>query len=395
MWYSREISLNLQVDYNIEYHMKKLLFMVPVIVACLAGCHGTADPDVNNPENEDSENSTADLEGTITLYTDRDIIMADDEYAAVLKVLLMDKSGVEHDVTADVEIYSEGSDAPLTSPVFKTAKEGEYKFYALRGFDMSNTVSVLAIKDVPELPADPEAEALDFRHRMMLVQHTGNECPNCPRLMDILKRLSEDEDYNQLYYHVASHSYNETDNAYSSAAATLSKTFNLPGYYPWLTYNLTTVEGFELAEIKAAIDERHKDVAVAGICASAAQVGTCIYAQVALKAAQTGKYRVAAWLLEDGIRSVQSGATASWHHMHENCLRAMFGQTKNECIYGKPVGEVKAGETSDFIVKIDLESGWVAENCELIVLVVSGSGDYELLNCTVCPVGGTVSYDYL
>ena len=73
----------------------------------------------------------------------------------------------------------------------------------------------------------------------------------------------------------------------------------------------------------------------------------------------------------------------------------MFGQTKNECIYGRPVGLLEAGQTADFIVSMELESGWVAENCKLIVIAVSGNGEYELLNCAVCPVGSSVSYDYL
>ena len=99
---------------------------------------------------------------------------------------------------------------------------------------------------------------------MLLVQHTGNECPNCPRLMDVLRKLAGDEAYASKYLHVASHSYNDDDAAYSSAASTLSRALNLPGYYPWLTFNLTTNEALDLAEIKAGIDELHKDVADAG-----------------------------------------------------------------------------------------------------------------------------------
>ena len=362
--------------------MKKILFAMALVLSCfLAGCDGDVNP--------------GNIEGAVTLYADKDIIMADDAYTVNFTVLLMDRSGVEHDVTSEVEIYYEGGDAPLATPDFKTAEDGEYKFYAVRGFTISNTVSVKAIKDVPVLPEDEAKGSVDFRHRIMLLQHTGNECPNCPRLMEVLKTLSEDEEYNDKYLHVASHSYNETDAAYSSAAATLSRLLNPTGYYPWLTYNLTTETGNELGYIKGAFERYHKDVALAGICASAVSVGNDIHAQVAVKAGVTSKYRVAVWLLEDNIRSLQEGATASWQHVHENCLRAMFGTTRNECVFGKPVGEVKAGETVDFIVDIPLESGWKAENCKLMVIAVAGNGDYELLNCAVCPVGGSVSYDYL
>ena len=92
---------------------------------------------------------------------------------------------------------------------------------------------------------------------------------------------------------------------------------------------------------------------------------------------------------------MQSGATASWQNMHENCLRAMAGSTKNESIYGKPVGTVEAGESYDFIASIDMDPTWKAENCKLVIIAVAGNGDYDLVNCTVCPVGGSVAYDYL
>lgn len=378
--------------------MKKILFLAfaSVLVLCLTACHGVApEGGGNGPDVPQTPGgSTSDLVGTITLYTDNAIIKADGEHAAELTVLLMDKSGVEHDVTADVEIYYEGCDQPVASSSFGTDQEGEYIFYAVRGFDISNTVSVRALKGVPSLPDDPDKEGADFHHRMMLVQHTGNECPNCPKLMDILKQLASDEAYSSLYHHVASHSYNTDDNAFSSAAQTLSKNFDVHNY-PWLTYNLTAENGYYLNDIKSAVDTYHKDVADVGIAASAVQVGSSIYAQVGIKSAVSSKYRIAVWLLEDSIRSIQSGATAQWHNMHDNCLRAMYGATKNECIYGKPVGTVEAGETCEMIAAIDIEPEWKAENCKLMVIAVAGNGTYDLLNCTVCPVGESVAYDYL
>lgn len=367
--------------------MKKIRLMLLFLPLLIAGCEGQKPDDGKEPGFE--------LTGAITLYTDNSIIMADDTYTARLSVILTDNKGEEHDVTSEVEIYYEGSDKPIDDPDFRTSVEGEYLFYAVRGFDISNTVPVRAVKGVPHLPADPGKETFDFRHRMLLVQHTGTECPNCPRLMETLRTLAGDEAYNDLYYHVASHSYNASDPAYSSAAASLSKTLNLPGYYPWLTYNLTTTEGYDLNDIKAAIDKYHKEVADAGISASAAKVGNTVYANVALKSGMTSKYRVAVWLLEDNIRGIQSGANASWQNMHDNCLRAMYGATKNECIYGKPVGTIEAGTSRDFIAAIDLESGWNADNCKVMIVAVAGNGEYDLVNSIVCPLGESVSYDYL
>lgn len=340
-----------------------------------------------------STGTTSELTGTITLYTDNDIIKADDAYTARLTVLLMDKAGVEHDVTSEVDIYCNNDDEPIRDTDFRTSDEGVYEFYAVRGFDISNTVTVRAVDGVAELPLDTDAEATDFRHRIMLLQHTGNECPNCPALMEKLRLLAGDQEYNSLYHHVASHSYNTDDVAYSPAAASLSKQLDVH-YYPWLTFNLTTDNAYELDDIKEHVDILHKDAAEVGICAAASMSDNSVYVNVGIKSAVTSKYRVAVWLLEDNIRSTQSGATASWQHLHDNCLRDMAGSTKNECIYGKSLGTVGAGEISEFIAAIDdFDESWNADNCKVIVIVVSAT-DYELVNCTVCPLDGTVSYEY-
>ena len=92
---------------------------------------------------------------------------------------------------------------------------------------------------IPELPADPQPDNISFAHRIMLLQHTGTYCPNCPKLMESLKALSENQAYADKYQHVAAHSYNaDGDPAYSQAAANLSQAF-CSGYYPELTFNLT------------------------------------------------------------------------------------------------------------------------------------------------------------
>ena len=66
-----------------------------------------------------------------------------------------------------------------------------------------------------ELPADPQPQSTDFSHRIMLLQHTGTACPNCPRLMTSLREIAADPAYAAKYQHVASHSYNTDDPAYS------------------------------------------------------------------------------------------------------------------------------------------------------------------------------------
>ena len=339
------------------------------------------------------------IEGEISLTSDTDQLRSDGVDAVTFNVAVTDAQGVVHDVTEHAEIYLNYEKKPLASNVFTTQKEGEYVFYAVYGLKVSEDVVVIAINDVPELPADPQENNVSFRHRMLLVQHTGATCSNCPRMMESLKKLSEDAAYNGLYHHVASHSYNggEADAAYSEAARDLSMAYNVSGLYPMLTYNLSTVStGTDLAEIRSQIDALKKEKADAGIAAAVKVSGNDILVSVEVKAAKSNSYRVAAWLLEDDIYALQSGMYESWHNTHHNALRYAAGQASKLSFAGEKLGELAKGDKAGKVLVLPLEEGWVAENCKVLVMVTAAdeNGNYDVANCALCQIGGTVTYDY-
>ena len=253
--------------------------------------------------------------------------------------------------------------------------------------------------DVPELPADPQPGSTSFNHRILLLQHTGTYCSNCPNLMTSLKALSELDEYSSKYQHVAAHSYNEDgDPAYSQAAVNLSQAF-CSGYYPELTFNLTkenTGTSLAVNTITGVIDRLHKESADVGIAAAAGLSGNVLGVNVQVKAAKSGLYRIAVWVLEDGIRGKQEGATDDWMNTHENAIRAMAGNTLNLRIYGEKMGELQPGQSVEKSFSVALDESWEAENCKVLVVVneAGADGRYDLANCAVCPIGGVVAYDY-
>ena len=252
---------------------------------------------------------------------------------------------------------------------------------------------------VPELPADPEPGNTSFNHRILLLQHTGTYCSNCPNLMTSLKALSDLDEYADKYQHVAAHSYNsDGDPAYSQAAVNLSQAF-CSGYYPELTFNLTrenTGTSLAVSTITSIIDQLHKESADVGITAAAGLSGNAVGVNVQIKAAKAGQYRIAVWVLEDGIRGKQEGATEDWMNTHENAIRAMAGNTLNLRIYGEKMGELQPGQTAEKSFSIALDEAWKAENCKVLVVVNAAGSDgrYDLANCVLCPIGGVVTYDY-
>ncbi len=252
--------------------------------------------------------------------------------------------------------------------------------------------------EIPELPSDPQAGNTSFKHRIMLLQHTGAECPNCPYLMTSLKEVAEDGAYNDLYNHVAAHSYNTNDDAYSEAASKISVALG-HDFWPDLTFNLTkeNLDGkTDAALIKSGIDKRVKDHADAGISAAVKKSGDKIGINVGIKAAKTNTYRVTAWLLEDGIENEQLGATADWMHTHNNALRAMAGTSLNLQIYGEKLGTINAGDTAEKSFTITLDKSWKAENCKVLILVNAddSNGKFDLANSAVCPIGSSIQYEY-
>ncbi len=347
-----------------------------------------------------SETQNENLTGSIVLSVDKPVIKCDGTDKATFSVILTDSEGKKHDVTSSSDIYSNATQALLEGNVFTTIKSGEYTFYAMYGLSISPEIKVSATTEIVKIPADPQAESTSFKHRMLLVQHTGTNCPNCPRMMDSLKELAKDEAYNGLYTHVASHSYNENgvgDEAYSPAAVTLSGEF-CSGFYPDLTFNLTKENtGTDLREIKAKIDEFKKDKADAGIAAAVQTAGQSIMVSTEIKVAKDNQYRIAVWVLEDDIYSRQSGASESWYNTHENALRYMHGSSVIGKIYGEKVGAVKAGEKKALDVTVPVESHWKTENCEVMIIVsaADASGNYELVNSVVCPVGEAIAYEYI
>lgn len=357
--------------------MKKIICLIVLLSSVLVSC----------------ETSETIKEGAIEISVSNAVIKTDGKYAAEIKVTIMDEAGETIDVTSEAEIYCEGNDSPLNSPLFTTETPGEYSLYAVYGFEISETVVVKAVDGVMDLPEDSDPDGTSFRQRMILLQHTGTECPNCPKLMTPLKYLSEDEEYNTKYHHVASHSYNVSDPAYSDDATVLSNNVLGVRSYPWLTANLTAEYTLDYDGLSAFVDKYYSEEASAGVSASVSYTDGDVNANVSLKAGENGKYRIAVWLLEDGIYGAQSAADASWQNTHENCLRKMYGESRTECVYGKNLGEMQKGDSVDFIVSFDLEDNWKGEHCKVLVIAVDA--DRELITCAVCQVGESVGYEYL
>ena len=307
--------------------------------------------------------------------------------------VVKDSSGAN--VTNDATIYDKSHDFAQVENPFTPTVDGDYTFYAVVGDAISKDFKVTVTPEVPALPEDTDAANTSFKHRILLVDHTGNTCGYCPQMMKALKEIEESGDFDGKYYEAMSHSYANTDPAFSGAAASISSHYGLQGY-PTLTYNFyhPTSSSYNAEHIKGQINALWKESADAGIAASTNLAAKSVVVNAEVKAAVDGEYSITAWLLEDGIYAKQTNATAEWMNTHNNAIRQAATTSP---LTGYELGVLKAGETAEQILNLTIaRDTWNRDNMK-VMLIVSKKGDnkkFDVANVVICPINDSVTYDY-
>lgn len=299
------------------------------------------------------------------------------------------------DITAEATIYDKTHNFAEVSNPFSPTEDGKYEFYAVAGNAITETIEVVVLPTIPALPADTNEASTEFKHRILLVDHTGNTCGYCPKMMLALKEVSESGDYHSKYYEAMSHSYASSDPATSASANAISSYFGITNY-PTLTYNFaySTSSSYNAEHIKSQIDAQWKESADAGIAASASLATNSVVVNAEVKAAVENEYRINAWLLEDGIVANQTNGTEEWMNTHNNAIRQAV---KTNPISGMELGTIKAGEKASLAMSLEITSSkWVRDNLKVMVIASAknANGKFEVVNVAICPVDGSVTYDY-
>ena len=368
--------------------MKRLvsLFSAFSLLALMSACTPTPVPG-GDDNNDQTEGGSKPL-GELTLTVDEPVIRADGQSAATFTVMVG-----ETVVTEGVQFY-DGNDKPveLTDMKFTTTTAGTYSFWVAYKTKFSEKVEIMAMSSmVPVIPTDPQPSSTDFHRRSLLIQFTGTGCGYCPFMINTIRRLAADSAYSDKYVHAACHSYNDPDPAYIQT--------NLPsamsvGGYPSCIFNLDKTTLFQSnvsdAAIKDYIDSKYEQgarVAVAGACVVD---GSQLVLRAGIKAGTAGSYRLAAWVLEDGIVGKQSnyGAPDEFgigFDVHENCIRNIYGQNAAKDFTGQSF-KLEEGETADMFVIFDMPSYWVTENLHVVVFASAQDGtSYIVNNCVDIP----------
>ncbi len=335
----------------------------------------------------------------LLLTASKDAITSNGTDAVTFNVEMTEEGGEKIDVTGQATIYLAGKDA-LPSNSFTTEMEGSYRFYAAYGPNVSNDITIKAMPEVPELPADPNPASTDFAHRHLVIQHTGTDCGYCPYMMSALAQLAQDSEYSSQYCLAASHSYNTSDPMYSALSKNIGRLYGT-GSYPYISMDLNKNLGVNNSSVAANVNNLKKlldNNAVAtpeaGITAAVSATSAQIIINASVKAAVTGSYRVGAWILEDKINAMQYGAQSDEHNIHNNAVRAAAGN--QSILTGTEIGTIEAGKTGNIVQTINIDRKWKIENCKVLIFVTNPDADKQtpVKNCIVCPIGGSVAFEY-
>ncbi len=355
----------------------KFLAFIVAAATLAVGCGG------DNPENVDKP------KGGATLKADVQSVEVNNPITFTVTA----EDGT--DITAEATIFDKTHNFAEVSNPFTPTEDGKYEFYAVAGNAITETIEVVVLPTIPALPADTNEASTEFKHRILLVDHTGNTCGYCPKMMLALKEVSETGDYHSKYYEAMSHSYASSDPATSASANAISSYFGVTSY-PTLTYNFaySTSSSYNAEHIKSQIDAQWKESADAGIAASASLATSSVVVNAEVKAAVENEYRITAWLLEDGIVANQTNGTEEWMNTHNNAIRQAV---KTNPISGMELGTIKAGEKASLAMSLEITSSkWVRDNLKVMVIASAknANGKFEVVNVAICPVDGSVTYDY-
>ena len=250
---------------------------------------------------------------------------------------------------------------------------------------------------------DPQPESTNFKNRVLIIEHTGTLCSNCPLMMNAIKELAK-TNYADRYNLVEAH-YSGYANGVpaSSDAATIIGFVRSVAGFPAATFNYWYAKkaGPSVDNLKTHIAYTWKQTAQASAAVRVAANlgGSEVLVEAMVKSGVTQPYRISCWLLEDNIYGAQLGATESWHNYHNHCLRDMTGVVESTMdITGDDLGTIEEGQTAEFKISMPIASNYNKEELSVLVIVSAPNAQFdnkfEVVNTILCPINTVKAIEY-
>ena len=337
-----------------------------------------------------------------------DVIMSvESNYVRVGEEVHITVEYAGEDVTASTKIYDYYTAEEISNPVVFD-ETGERIFYGMYNGKRSKVLTIYVVPaNTPEFPADSNVNSYDFNYRMLLVDHTGSTCGYCPAMKTTLRDMYENPQYGSGVNIVYSYSFSSQELCYSSDATSVRnyyrevcKNSSMPlSGYPSVTCNYLHAHAASVATVMTQIDMLWRDVADAGVAVASHMDGNNLILSTEIKSSVSQYYRVAVWVLEDGIYERQVSGQ-EWMYTHHDVLRDCLTEVTNKEIAGLEWGYVRANDTSRKVLEFTIEDNpnWQSENFKLAIVISAPNNDkggkYEVVNTLICNIGESVGFEY-
>lgn len=368
--------------------------LLSAAVMLFASCEGSGTGIEPGPEPGPGDNPETPVDGKLTLEVDKLIIQSNGADASTLTVKFNDKVLTDEIVIFDKDNNVVDLGASLK---FTTEETGDYSFYANYKTFISNVVTITAVSTpVPETPADPQPSNTTFVRRVLITKFTGAQCQYCPNATASLHKFFDEHELAPFAVKAEAHTFSSDDPAFFGGP------FYAVSSFPTLCVDwsvLTT--NVDYNSISSVITDRYEaEDAKAGISVNSVYADGALTFKVSVKAAETGPYRVGAWLLEDKIKGQQKGAPDgeenSWYHEFNDCIR--IADSKSGTSYaGVKLGNIDAGKTAEKMFTWTLKDNWKVENLKLCIFVSVPDEkglSYIVNNVITAPINGVTPYEY-
>ena len=315
-------------------------------------------------------------------------------------------SYADMDVTAEA-VIKEYNTNEIVSATYTPTQLGDYVFYAEYNGRRSASVEVHVIPTMAlAFPEDTNPDSYDFNQRILIVDHTGVGCPNCPDVKQAIKNAESKAQYKDKFNVVYSYSYYPSEVCYSAAAKVLWYYYvnvcasgnELTGYPSFTTNYCFNYIG--RTNIEQRIDEFWVKNPSASLALAAKMTDDKVIVSASVKSSVSQNIKISLWVLEDDVYAKQSGTSETWMNYHHSVARNMLTKASYTDISGDDFGYVEANTTLSRVLEYDnfVANSWNKDNLKLIAIISAPNskygGKYEVVTTVMCDFGESVGFDY-
>lgn len=259
-----------------------------------------------------------------------------------------------------------------------------------------------------DLPADPSPDTYTgFVHRVLAADFTGTWCIWCPRVIAGMRAYNAKYTDDKVVF-IGVHNSDVMSNEYGDAIGSWASGPELP----LLSYNLDNKAllnqgsydtGDVTAEkIRADIENLSAPEAQTGIsgAVSLSSDKKTVTVKAKVKVGKDGKYRIGAWLLEDGIVAKQANQSPeTWSDNYDTHANVVVGGTTKKAVgdYLNGKDPLPKGSLGYFTGTIPTTYVKDIANCRVVIYVTALNterNNYYVDNIVTCQIGKTVAFEY-